>query len=66
VLDTQERSISLWDTAVAERPVGMEGGVISTVTVVWDVVVPLRFAAVKVYTVVEAGETETEPVDVAD
>jgi hypothetical protein len=48
VLDAQERSISVWDTGVAERPVGMEGGVPCTETVAVAVEVPLLLTAVRV------------------
>ena len=45
----QERSISVWDTGVAVRPVGVV------------VLVPFAFVAVSVYVVVEVGFTIVEP-----
>jgi hypothetical protein len=60
-----ERFISLWDTAAAARFCGMEGGVPSTVTVACAVELPSALVAVRVYIAVDAGETMTEPVEVA-
>ena len=64
--DAHERSISLCDAVVATTLVGTEGGTPSTVTVTGAVDVPFTFVAVIRYTVVVAGVTMTDPVEVAD
>ena len=65
VEDAQERSISPVEAAVAERLVGTEGGMVSTMTVAIAVEVPLPFDdAVRVYVLVEVTLTRVEPIRV--
>lgn len=64
VEDAQERSISLAEAAVAATLVGTEGGIVSTMTVVVAVDVPLFDDAVSVYAVVDVKFTSVEPMSV--
>ena len=60
--DDQERSISEVETAFAARFWGTEGGVPSTRTVAWAVLVPFAFVAERVYVTLDDGVTTREPI----